>query len=146
MSVLSGMVVFQPFWAQILPLTDQNIQVFGVDFVIIFRKRECDYLNGWIRKRSHKQTSHRKMVNPRDKAWECRRRRRSLPLVLFMIIIKVQCIFIYKYAMFIFSWKEKESTLGDYLFKQPQWTIMIYLVVMVTIILKWDMWVFQWRY
>ena len=33
-------------------------------------KTECDYLNGWIKKRSHTQKSHPKMVNPRDKAGE----------------------------------------------------------------------------
>ena len=29
-------------------------------------KTECDYLHGWIKKQSHKQKSHQKMVNPRD--------------------------------------------------------------------------------
>ena len=29
-------------------------------------KTECDYLNGWIEKRSHMQKSHPQMVNPRD--------------------------------------------------------------------------------
>ena len=29
-------------------------------------KTECDYLNGWIKKRSHTQKSHPKVVNPRD--------------------------------------------------------------------------------
>ena len=38
-------------------------------------KTECDYLNGWIKKRSHTQKSHPKMVNPRDIAGEHRRRR-----------------------------------------------------------------------
>ena len=37
-------------------------------------KTECDYLNGWIKKRSHTQKSHPKMVNPRDIAVERRRR------------------------------------------------------------------------
>ena len=40
-------------------------------------KTEYDYLNGWIKKRSHTQKSHPKMVNPRDIAGEHRRRRRS---------------------------------------------------------------------
>ena len=31
---------------------------------------ECDYLNGWIKKRSHTQKSHPKVVNPRDIAGE----------------------------------------------------------------------------
>ena len=31
-------------------------------------KTECDYLNGWIKKRSHTQKSHPKVVNPRDTA------------------------------------------------------------------------------
>ena len=29
-------------------------------------KTECDYLSGWIKKRSHTQKSHPKVVNPRD--------------------------------------------------------------------------------
>ena len=33
-------------------------------------KTECDYLNGWIKKRSHTQKSHPKVVNPRDIAGE----------------------------------------------------------------------------
>ena len=33
-------------------------------------KMECDYLNGWIKKRSHTQNSHPKVVNPRDVAGE----------------------------------------------------------------------------
>ena len=32
-------------------------------------KTECDYLYGWIKKRSHMQKAHQKMVNPRDIAW-----------------------------------------------------------------------------
>ena len=31
---------------------------------------ECDYLNGWIKKRSHTQKSHPKVVNPKDTAGE----------------------------------------------------------------------------
>ena len=48
----------------------------------VFKKTECDYLNSWIKKqtnkqkRSHTQTSHPKMVNPRQKAGYCRKRRR----------------------------------------------------------------------
>ena len=41
-------------------------------------KTECDYLNGWIRKRSHTQKSHPKMLNPRGIAGERRRRRRRM--------------------------------------------------------------------
>ena len=37
-------------------------------------KTECDYPNGWIKKRSHTQKSRPKMVNPRDIAGEHRRR------------------------------------------------------------------------
>ena len=33
-------------------------------------KTECDYLNGWIKKQSHTQKSHPKVVNPRDIAGE----------------------------------------------------------------------------
>ena len=32
-------------------------------------KTECDYLCGWIKKWSHMQKSHQKMVNPTDIAW-----------------------------------------------------------------------------
>ena len=45
-------------------------------------KTEYDYLNGWIKKRSHTQKSHPKMVNPRDIAGE-RRRRRSIHIALW---------------------------------------------------------------
>ena len=38
-------------------------------------KTECDYLNGWIKKRSHTQKSHPKVVNPRDIAGECTKKR-----------------------------------------------------------------------
>ena len=43
---------------------------------LVSTKTECDYLNGWIKKRSHTQESHPKMVYPRDLA---RERRRSSP-------------------------------------------------------------------
>ena len=33
-------------------------------------KTECDYLNGWIKRRSHLQKSHSEVVNPRDIAGE----------------------------------------------------------------------------
>ena len=36
-------------------------------------KTACDYLNGWIKKRSHTQKSHSKAVNPRDIAGERKR-------------------------------------------------------------------------
>ena len=45
-------------------------------------KTECDYLNGWIKKWSHTQISHPKMVNPRDIAGERRRRRRTLGITI----------------------------------------------------------------
>ena len=40
----------------------------------IHAKTECDYLNGWIKQRSHTQNISPKMVNPRDIAGERRRR------------------------------------------------------------------------
>ena len=40
-------------------------------------KTECDYLNGWIKKRSHAQKSHPKVVNPRDIAGERRKKERE---------------------------------------------------------------------
>ena len=30
---------------------------------------ECDYLYGWVEKRSYTLKSHPKMVNPKDIAW-----------------------------------------------------------------------------
>ena len=40
-------------------------------------KTECDYLNGWIKKRSHTQKSHPKVVNPRDIAGERKIKKKS---------------------------------------------------------------------
>ena len=40
-------------------------------------KSECDYLNGWIKKRSHTQKSHPKVVNPRDIAGERRKKKKK---------------------------------------------------------------------
>ena len=39
-------------------------------------KTECDYLNGWIKKRSHTQKSHPKVVNPRDIAGERKKKKK----------------------------------------------------------------------
>ena len=51
-------------------------------------KTECDYLNGWIKKRSHTQKSHPKVVNPRDIAGERKKKKKkkvlhSYPQVLW---------------------------------------------------------------
>ena len=40
-------------------------------------KTECDYLNGWIKKRSHTQKSHPKVVNPRDIAGERQKKKKK---------------------------------------------------------------------
>ena len=40
-------------------------------------KTECDYLNGWIKKRSHTQKSHPKVVNPRDIAGERKKNKQN---------------------------------------------------------------------
>ena len=40
-------------------------------------KTECDYLNGWIKKRSHTQKSHPKLVNPRDIAGERKKKKKK---------------------------------------------------------------------
>ena len=53
-------------------------------------KTECDYLNGWIKKRSHTQKSHPKVVNPRDIAGE-RKKKKKKKKVLTM-----------KYGIFFF--------------------------------------------
>ena len=42
-------------------------------------KTECDYLNGWIKKRSHTQKSHPKVVNPRDIAGERKKKQKTPP-------------------------------------------------------------------
>ena len=52
----------------------------SIDYALVYNlilstTTECDYLNGWIRKRSHSQKSHPKMVNPRGIPGERRRRR-----------------------------------------------------------------------
>ena len=41
-------------------------------------KMECDYLNGWIKKRSHTQKSHPKVVIPRDIAKERKKKKKKL--------------------------------------------------------------------
>ena len=40
-------------------------------------KTECDYLNGWIKKRSHTQKSHSKVVNPRYIAGERKKKEKK---------------------------------------------------------------------
>ena len=40
-------------------------------------KMECDYLNGWIKKRSHTQKFHPKVVNPRDIAGERQKKKKK---------------------------------------------------------------------
>ena len=40
-------------------------------------KTECDYLSGWIKKRSHTQKSHPKVVNPRDIAEERKKKKKK---------------------------------------------------------------------
>ena len=40
-------------------------------------KTECDYLNGWIKKRSHTQKSHPKVVNPRYIAGERKKKKKK---------------------------------------------------------------------
>ena len=40
-------------------------------------KTECDYFNGWIKKRSHTQKSHPKVVNPRDIAGERKKKKKK---------------------------------------------------------------------
>ena len=42
-------------------------------------KTECYYLNGWIKKRSHTQKSHPKVVNPRDIAGERQKKKGKKP-------------------------------------------------------------------
>ena len=40
-------------------------------------KTECDYLNAWIKKWSHTQKSHPKVVNPRDIAGERKKKKKK---------------------------------------------------------------------
>ena len=45
-------------------------------------KTECDYLNGWIKKRSHTQKSHPKVVNPRDIAGERKKKEKKKKMLV----------------------------------------------------------------
>ena len=45
-------------------------------------KTECDYLNGWIKKRSHTQKSHPKVVIPRDIAGERKKNPNPISITL----------------------------------------------------------------
>ena len=54
-------------------------------FLFLSTKTECDYLNGWIEKRSHAQKSHPKVVNPRDIAGE-RKKTKNKKKILFLMI------------------------------------------------------------
>ena len=59
-------------------------------------KMECDYHNGWILKKQKTVTYAKispKMVNPRDIAWEHRRRRRSLQWHPCAICIVHVCVY-----------------------------------------------------
>ena len=49
----------------------------------ISTKTECDYLNGWIKKRSHTQKSHPKVVNPRDIAGERKKKKKKVHFEIF---------------------------------------------------------------
>ena len=49
-------------------------------------KTECDYLNGWIKKRSHTQKSHPKVVNPRDIAGERKKKKKNLSLIIIITL------------------------------------------------------------
>ena len=53
-------------------------------FFALSTKTECDYLNGWIKKRSHTQKSHPKVVNPRDIAGERKKTQTKKKSLLFM--------------------------------------------------------------
>ena len=70
-------------------------------------KTECDYLNGWIKKRSHTQKSHPKMVNPRDIAGE-RRRRSRRRMQYQLVIFHNHCM---QLSFVAFIWKSGYCTL-----------------------------------
>ena len=57
-------------------------------WVHLSTKTECDYLNSWIKKRSHTQKSHPKVVNPRDTAGEhTHKKKSSLVLPAFLPLL-----------------------------------------------------------
>ena len=49
-----------------------------------FTKTECDYLNGWIKKRSHTQKSHPITVKPRDTAGERKKKEFYLLYIIYV--------------------------------------------------------------
>ena len=51
-------------------------------------KTEYDYLNGWIKKRSHTQKSHPKVVNPRDIARECKKKKKKKKRTLSLSVCR----------------------------------------------------------
>ena len=58
--------------------------------MIISTKTECDYLNGWIKKRSHTQKSHPKVVNPRDIAGERQKKKKKKKKDMIMCVAAAQ--------------------------------------------------------
>ena len=56
-------------------------------------KTECDYLNGWIKKRSYTQKSHPKVVNPRDIAGERKKKKKKKKKSRYAILVQNPQIF-----------------------------------------------------
>ena len=52
-------------------------------------KTECDYLNGWIKKQSHTQKSHPKVVNPRDIAGERKKKKKKKKLLSLYCVLLI---------------------------------------------------------
>ena len=92
---------------------------------------ECDYLNGWIKKRSHTQKSHPKMVNPRDIAGECRRRRISfteinMPSTLALIVnIIIQSSLLILLSLYAFNLTPTLSICFNFICHWVMWLILV---------------------
>ena len=76
---------------------------------VLSTKTECDYLNGWIKKRSHTQKSHPKVVNPRDIAGERKKKKKkkkSLFCFGFVFGCFCFCVVVFK-CLFVFGRSRK---------------------------------------
>ena len=55
-------------------------------------KKECDYLNGWIKKRSHRQKSHPKFNGePQRSSWGMQKKKKKMVwlLTLFKVAVSI---------------------------------------------------------
>ena len=86
----------QSIVSQIVPLNVINtiiiIIIITLIIIITSTKTECDYLNGWNKKRSHTQKSHPKVVNPRDIAGERKKKKKKKKKKKIIIIVIISSI------------------------------------------------------